>query len=147
MWLLYLSSLGLPSLFHLINLGLRLAFPHPFCPTFLPWQPDYALDLGQISALYQSTILSSVGFLPLPQQCKVFVGKRRMWRCRWDSTCFQGQPRTMHTPVKSTQSPLINFLALKLFGMHWAEAHGKELVYVQVESKTWYKWDFLGSSG
>ena len=72
-WLLHLSSLGLPSLLRLINLDLGLAFPHPFCPTLLPWQPDYAPDLGQISGLYQSTILGSVGFLPLPRSVKLLL--------------------------------------------------------------------------
>lgn len=109
-----------PHSFTLVNLGLGWLFltllPHsPMAARLrsgsgadLSFVPEHHPELSGISAF--------------PQQCKVFVGKRRMWRCRWILHVSPGQPRTMHTPVKPTQSPSTNFLALKLW-MYWAEAH------------------------
>lgn len=79
-----LHSLGLSSVLGPINLGLGLTFPQHFCPSFLICQPKYALDLLQISTLYQYGILGWVGFLSLPQWLKAFAYERRIWGCRWD---------------------------------------------------------------
>lgn len=91
-----LSSLGRSSVLCPINLGLGLAFPHLFCPSFLMYKPKYVLNPLQISTLYQFGILGPMGFLSLHQWLKAFVYERRLCVCKEGkplSTCIPEEPR------------------------------------------------------
>ena len=122
-----------------------------FSSPFLPHSPPMAARLrsgsGDRSRLCTSArSWAQWGFCAFPSSLKFLLVREDVELQVGFYICFQGQPRTIHTAVKPTQS--LSLIPLPSnSGMHWAEAHGKELVHFHVDSKTWYTWGFLGFSG
>lgn len=131
----HLGPLDVPSLSGPINLGPGLAFLPLSCPSLFLWQPDNALDLLQVSTLYPCRILGSVGFLSLLQWLKAFAPLKVESGVRGGILHLFPGAASHEVHTCGTNRVFLTLTAPKFFDKHGAEAHGKELVRLHVDSK------------